>query len=148
MKTSLGYPDHQATVALLADASVRSRAGELSPVVTADVVADMAAAADSVHVDPAVLEYISTIATESRRAPEFRVGVSVRGCLALVRASKTWAAIHGRHYVIPDDVKTLAGPVLTHRVILDPEAEFAGATAADVMQRIVADIAPPAQRAA
>jgi MoxR-like ATPase len=148
MKTSLGYPDHQATVALLADASVRSRAGELSPVVTSDVVAEMAGIADDVHVDPALLEYVSSIATESRRAPEFRVGISVRGCLALVRTAKTWAAVNGRHYVLPDDVKALVEPVLAHRVLLDPEAEFAGTTAVEVLQRIVADIAPPAQRAA
>ncbi|MCW2700454.1 MAG: MoxR family ATPase [Blastococcus sp.] len=148
MKTSLGYPDHQATVTLLADASVRSRAGELSPVVTSEVVAEMAALADGVHVDPALLEYVSSIATESRRVPEFRVGISVRGCLALVRSAKTWAAVHGRHYVLPDDVKALVEPVLVHRVLLDPEAEFAGATAVEVLQRIVADIAPPVQRAA
>ncbi|MGY1815376.1 AAA family ATPase [Blastococcus sp. SYSU D00820] len=148
MKTSLGYPDHQATVALLADASNRSRAGELAPVVTAEVVAQMAGLADTVHVDPAVLEYVSTIATESRRAPDIRVGISVRGCLALVRAAKTWAAMQGRHYVIPDDVKQLAEPVLVHRIMLDPEAEFAGKTATQVMQQVVADIAPPAQRAA
>jgi MoxR-like ATPase len=148
MKTSLGYPDHQATVALLADAGTRSRAGELSPVVTSEVVAQMAGLADGVHVDPAVLEYVSTIATESRRAQEFRVGISVRGCLALVRTAKTWAAVQGRHYVLPDDVKELVEPVLAHRVLLDPEAEFAGRTATEVLQRIVADIAPPAQRAA
>jgi MoxR-like ATPase len=65
-----------------------------------------------------------------------------------VRAAKTWAAAAGRHYVIPDDVKTLAGPVLVHRVMLDPEAEYAEKTASDVMQKIVADVAPPAQRAA
>jgi MoxR-like ATPase len=76
------------------------------------------------------------------------VGISVRGCLAMVRAAKTWAAVHGRHYVIPDDVKSLVEPVLVHRVLLDPEAEFSGATASQVLQRIVADIAPPAQRAA
>jgi MoxR-like ATPase len=148
MKTSLGYPDHQATVRLLADASTRSRAGDLSPVVTSDVVAQMAGLADTVHVDPALLEYISTIATESRRAPEFRVGVSVRGCLALTRVAKTWAAAQGRHYVLPDDIKALAEPVLAHRVLLDPEAEFQGTTAVDVLNRIVADIAPPAARAA
>jgi MoxR-like ATPase len=148
MKTSLGYPDHQATVALLADASTRSRAAELTPVVTADVVSQMAAMADTVHVDPAVLEYVSTIATETRRSPRIRVGVSVRGCLALVRAAKTWAAAHGRHFVVPDDVKQLVEPVLVHRILLDPDTEFAGTTATEVMQQLVADVAPPAQRAA
>jgi MoxR-like ATPase len=148
MKTSLGYPDHAATVRLLTDASTRSRAAALNPVVTSDVVVQMIKAADTVHVDPLILEYVSTIATESRRAPDLRVGISVRGCLAIVRAAKTWAAAAGRHYVIPDDVKTLAGPVLVHRVMLDPEAEYAEKTASDVMQKIVADVAPPAQRAA
>jgi MoxR-like ATPase len=149
MKTALGYPDHQATVALLGDASVRSRAGELSPVVTSDAVAQMAGAADTVHVDTSVLEYVSTIAAETRRpSSDIRIGVSVRGCLALVRAAKTWAATQGRHFVLPDDVKDLVEPVLAHRILLDPEAEFAGRTAVELLQRIVSDITPPALRAA
>ena len=66
------------------------------------------------------------LAEETRNAAEVRVGVSVRGALALVRCAKVWAAAHGRNYVLPDDIKELAQPVWGHRFVLDPEAEFAG----------------------
>ena len=72
----------------------------------------------------------------------------MRGALNYVRAAKTWAASNGRHYVIPDDVKELAEPVLGHRLQLDAEAEFEGATVGDVIGRIFADVKPPAVRVA
>jgi MoxR-like ATPase len=146
MKTSLGYPDHQSTVRILSGASVRSHTAVLEPVITTQAVAGMADLAAQVHADPAVLEYVSRLAEETRTAPEIRLGASVRGCLGLVRAAKTWAASQGRHYVLPDDVKQLAGPVLAHRFVLDPEAEFSGVTSLDVLGRIVADVAPPQER--
>jgi len=93
-----------------------------------------------------VLEYITHIAAATRVAPEIALGASVRGALSLVRCSKTWAASRGRHYVIPDDVKELAEPVLAHRMVLDAEAEFEGGTTAASLQRILGEIAPPAQR--
>src|SRR5690348_16787505 len=108
MKTSLGYPDLEATVAVLADAKVRDRAGALGAVVTSSVVTDMAALADEVHVDPAILAYISQIAEASRRHVSVKLGLSVRGCLAFVRCAKTWAASQGRTHVIPDDIKMLS----------------------------------------
>ena len=108
----------------------------------------MAALAATVHVDPSVLSYITRLAEESRRAPEVKLGLSVRGCLAYVRAAKTWAAANGRHFVVPDDVKELAEPILAHRVILTPEAEFAGSTVLGVLARILADVKPPSDRAA
>ena len=80
--------------------------------------------------------------------PQTVIGASVRGGLALVRTAKVWAAAAGREYVIPDDIKELAQPVLAHRLILDTEAEFAGVTAIDVLARILETTAPPALRAA
>lgn len=148
MKTTLGYPDHESTVSLLAQAANRNRSAGVQPLITAKAVVDMARLAADVHVDSAVLSYIARLAEETRRAPEVKLGVSVRGCLAFVRAAKTWAASHGRHYVVPDDIKELAQPIMSHRVILHPEAEFAGATVEGVLSRIVADIQPPAERAA
>ncbi|MDX6245915.1 MAG: MoxR-like ATPase, partial [Frankiales bacterium] len=68
--------------------------------------------------------------------------------LAFVRAAKVWAAMSGRNYVVPDDIKELAAPVLSHRVMLDAEAEFSGATSLGVIARILADVKPPAERAA
>jgi len=101
-----------------------------------------------VHVDPSVLSYISRIAEATRQAPEVKLGLSVRGCLAYVRAAKTWAAASGRNYVVPDDIKELAEPILSHRVLLSPEAEFAGASVQGVLSRLIADIQPPTDRAA
>ena len=148
MKTSLGYPDHQSTVALLADAATRNRSAAVQPLITAKAVNDMAALAASVHVDPAILSYITRLAEETRRSPEVKLGVSVRGCLAFVRAAKTWAAANGRNYVMPDDIKELADPLMSHRVVLHPEAEFSGSSVPGLLGRILSDTLPPTDRAA
>ena len=148
MKTSLGYPDHEATIAVLADAKTRDRTKSLQPVVTSNVVSDMAALADEVHVDPAILAYVSRIAEETRRHPSLKLGLSMRGCLAFVRCAKTWAASQGRTHVIPDDVKLLAHPVLCHRLLLTAEAQFANTTVDQVIDQVLSEIAPPAERVA
>jgi MoxR-like ATPase len=148
MKTSLGYPDHEATVAVLADAKTRDRTKALQAVVTAGVVSDMASLADEIHVDPAILAYVSRIAEESRRHVSLKLGLSMRGCLAFVRCAKTWAASQGRTHVIPDDVKLLAHPVLCHRLLLTAEAQFANVTVDQVIAQILAEVAPPAERVA
>ena len=146
MKTSIGYPDLASTVEILAGSSVRDRSAALQPVITGQAVVDMSALAASAHVDPAVLEYVSRLAEESREAADVHVGVSVRGALALVRCAKVWASAHGRNYVLPDDIKELLRPVWGHRMVLDPEAEFAGATAESVVTRLLADVAAPQER--
>jgi MoxR-like ATPase len=76
------------------------------------------------------------------------LGMSVRACLAYVRAAKTWAAADGRHYVVPDDIRELAIPVLSHRLLLDAEAEFNGIAVEDVIAEILSQVKPPAERAA
>src|SRR5699024_3478152 len=133
MKTSIGYPDHASSVQILQGSAVRDRSSQLTPRISLQAVNDMTQLAATVHVDPAVLEYVSRLMEETRLAPEVRVGVSIRGALALMRTVKVWAAVNGRHYVIPDDVKQLVEPVWLHRFVLDPEAEFAGTTAKSVM---------------
>ena len=148
MKTSLGYPDHEATMAVLADAKTRDRTKALQPVVTSNVVSDMAALAAEVHVDPAILAYVSRLAEESRRHPSLKLGLSMRGCLAFVRCAKTWAASQGRTHVIPDDIKLIANPVLCHRLLLTAEAQFSNVTVDQVINQILAEVAPPAERVA
>jgi MoxR-like ATPase len=148
MRTSLGYPDEESTVRLLAEASNRNRSASVKPLITSQAVVDMAALAADVHVDPSILVYVSRIAEATRREPEVRLGVSIRGCMAFMRCAKTWAASMGRHYVLPDDLKELAMPVLAHRMLLDAEAEFAGATVANVLSRVLSSVEPPSERAA
>lgn len=148
MKTGLGYPDHESTIRLLSEAANRDRSASVTPIITAAVTAQMSEAADRVHVDQSVLSYVSRIAEESRRARHVKLGISVRGCLAYVRAAKTWAAADGRHYVVPDDIKELAVPVLCHRLLLDAEAEFSGVKVEDVIANILAEVKPPVERVA
>ncbi|MGN6428640.1 AAA family ATPase [uncultured Leifsonia sp.] len=148
IKTSLGYPDHATTVDLLLDSSNRARASSVRPIIAADSVTTLAQLASEVHTDASVMGYLSEIVSATRDDKDSALGVSIRGALALARAAKTWAIAAGRTYVTPDDIRELAQPVLAHRVIVDPESEFAGVTAADIVDRSVAAATPPAYRAA
>lgn len=148
MKTSMGYPDRAATIELLVNAKVRDRAGLVTPVITAATVAQMSSLADEVYVDPAVVSYVAELAEESRRQPHVKLGLSPRGCLALIRVAKTWAAADGRDHVLPDDIKELAEPVLCHRLLLDAEAQFSGITIETVITRLLSQVAPPTDRVA
>ena len=105
---------------------MRDRAALVTPVITAETIAQMSGLADEVYVDPAVIGYVAELAEESRRQPHVKLGLSARGCLAFVRVAKTWAAADGRDHVVPDDIKALAEPVLCHRLLLDAEAQFSG----------------------
>lgn len=146
MKTTLGYPDPASTRQILRNAHIRSHHVELDAVVTTRGLQEMAALARMPYVDDALLDYATRLVEATRQAAEVRLGVSVRGALALVRAATTWAAVEGRNFVIPDDVKTLADPVLAHRLVLEPEAEFDGVTPSSVIARILLDVQPPAER--
>ncbi len=147
MKTAIGYPDHAATVRIL-DSAGGARAVVLEPVVELEVVRDLIAVARTVHVDPVITDYVARLVDATRSHPDVRLGASVRGALALVRCAKTFAAMQGRHYVVPDDVKALAEPVLAHRLGLDPESEFDGVTASIVVAQILVETPPPSDRIA
>jgi MoxR-like ATPase len=148
MKTSIGYPDHSSTLRILEGAGNKAHEATVPEVITSEVVIEMAHLARIVHVDPSINDYVSRLIDATRSATEVRLGASVRGALALVRTAKTLAAANGRHYVIPDDIKTLAEPVLAHRLVLDPEAEFDGVTATSVMGQILIETSPPSERQA
>lgn len=148
IKTSIGYPDLDVTERILAGAADRNPSAALTPIITTNAVGDMADLAAAVHVEPAVLRYTAQLAEATRTDPATRVGVSVRGAIAMIRLAKVWAAASGRHYVIPDDVKLLVEPAWTHRLVLDPEAEFAGTTAGSVISRVLEEVAAPQARSA
>ena len=119
MKASIGYPDHASTLRILEGAGVtRARGRRCRRSSTARRSSTSRRLARTVHVDPTINDYVGRLVEATRTASEVRLGASVRGALALIRASKTLAAASGRHYVVPDDVKSLAEPVLAHR--LDP----------------------------
>ncbi|GAA4774097.1 AAA family ATPase [Microbacterium gilvum] len=146
VKTSIGYPTVEVTERILAGSADRNPAASLSAIITTGAVADMADLASTAHIEASVLRYAAELAEATREDPDTMLGVSVRGALAIVRLAKVRAASLGRHYVVPDDVKALVGPVWTHRIVLDPEAEFSGATAARVISRVVSQVAAPQVR--
>ena len=146
MRASLGYTDHAATVRILDGAAVPT--AELSPIITPQAMVGMADLAAQVYVDALVLDYIARLVDSTRSADEVRLGVSIRGALALTHAVRTRAASQGRTYATPDDVKSLAVAVLSHRLILHPEAEFDGVTQEAVVGQVLLDVAPPSRREA
>ncbi|MRX42777.1 AAA family ATPase [Agromyces kandeliae] len=148
MRTSIGYPDHASTIRILEGTDQRAHDHRVEPRLDADQIVEMAAMARTVYVDPTINDYVSRLVDATRSATEVRLGVSVRGALSLVRAAKTHAAGRGRHYVVPDDVKALAEPVLAHRLILDPEAEFDGVTASNMIAQVLIETPPPSARQA
>ncbi|WP_127793021.1 MoxR family ATPase [Agromyces sp. LHK192] len=148
MRSSIGYPDHASTIRILEGAEHRAHEHVVEPQLAPEEVVEMAALARRVFVDPTIHDYVSRLVEATRTAREVRLGVSVRGALSLIRAAKTHAAGRGRHYVVPDDVKALAEPVLAHRLILDAEAEFDGVTASNLISQVLIETPPPSARQA
>ena len=146
MKTSVGYPDRAALTRILGGSAKPDRSAGLSAVITSDAVSSMAGLAAGNHVEASVLDYIGALVEATRDSPDTRLGVSTRGAIAMTRAVRVWAAAQGRPYVLPADVQDLAEVVWAHRLVMDPDAEFAGATAADVITRALADAPVPSTR--
>ena len=143
IKTSLGDPGHEASLSILREARVRDRAATIRPVTTGADVLAMRAIAETVHVDDAILKYVVRLVEATRHNDRIAVGSSIRGALALVRSARVWAAADSRSYVVPADVKELASAVLAHRVILTPEATFAGDTTDSVIASVLDDVVAP-----
>jgi MoxR-like ATPase len=101
------------------------------------------AALQAVQVEPAVLQYLRKLISGTRESPRVRLGAGPRAGVHLLQASKARAALAGRPFVTPDDIRLLAAPVLQHRLLLSPEAEIDGATPADVLSEIVRKVEVP-----
>lgn len=146
MKTSVGYPDRAAAIQVLAGSAQPDRAKQLRPVITTGAVAEMADLVRDNFVSEVVLDYVQRLAEATRDDDDTVLGVSTRGAINMVRAARVWAAAHGRNYVLPDDIKELAAPVWTHRLVLSPEAEFAGGNATGVIARALSSVEAPKER--
>jgi MoxR-like ATPase len=118
-------------------------AAGLSPVVNPAQLAQIRRLIQGVRVEDGILNYVASITEATRRSPDLALGASTRAGVALLMASKTFAALRGRDYVSPDDVKVLVPPTLRHRVYLRPEAEIEGLDADAVFRRLLAQIEVP-----
>ena len=146
VKTTIGYPDRKALTRILAGSARPDRSKSLKTVITAPAVAQMADLAAGNHVEDSVLDYIGALVEATRSSPDTRLGVSTRGAIAMTRAARVWAASRGRAYVLPDDVKELAEVIWAHRLVMDPDAEFSGATARGVITRALEETPAPTTR--
>jgi MoxR-like ATPase len=147
-KIEVGYPSDQEEEDILAAVNRGFNAGDLEragvrPAMTRDEVLQARAAMAEVSIEPPVLSYVRKLVAATRRSARIRLGAGPRAAVHLLLAAKALAALRGRGFVTPDDVRYLAGPVLKHRLLLSPDAELDGATPADVLREVVSAVEVP-----
>lgn len=120
----------------------RTTPGVDSPI-EAELIARARGEADGVHVADSVYGYVSALATASRNHPHISLGLSTRGALAVMRCARVEAVLRGAEFVTPDDVKVVTRPVITHRLILSPDASLEGVRGDDVVDAILAQVPVP-----
>jgi len=143
MRLVMGYPSRSKEMEILDTHGQVSSFTDLKPVVAGEDVQRMIGIARRIHVSVPVREYLVDAVEATRNDPDILLGASPRATLFLQRAARTLAAIAGRNYTTPDDVKAMLRPVLTHRLILRPEAQMRGTIVSQVVDGIAATIAIP-----
>jgi MoxR-like ATPase len=143
VRMKVGYPTEDGEVEVLRRFEQRSPLEALQPVVHADELVRLSAALPGVHVEDEVARYAVRLARATRTHDAFDLGASPRASLALFRAARAYAAINGRDYVRPDDVKSLAHAVLGHRLVLSSNTRLRGRTSDDVLDEILAEVPVP-----
>ena len=143
MRLALGYPDARQEAAMLSEHSAGEPLDTLRPVSTAADIEAAIAAVKSVYVEESLHRYVVAILTHTRSDTRLSLGASPRSGISLLRVAKSHAVIEGRDYVTPGDVKAVAEDVLSHRVILAPEARTAGIDAADSIREALERTAIP-----
>jgi MoxR-like ATPase len=148
MRLTMGYPARSKELEMLDTHGERSTFEDLRPVVHAEDVVRMSEIAQHVHVADVVKGYIIDIAEATRAEPDLLLGASPRASLYLQRAARTTAAVAGRDYVAPDDVKSMIGPVFNHRLIVRPEAQMRGVGVDQILEGVSKSVAVPGTRVA
>ena len=143
MRFSLGYPSMQEELRMLELLQHSHPVDRLKPVAEANEVVAAQQVIRMVHVDPRVREYLLQIISQTRQHADLALGGSPRATIALFRCSQAMAAIRGRDYVLPDDIKKIIAPVMNHRLIVRPESRLRKITGEKVIEDIVGEIAVP-----
>jgi MoxR-like ATPase len=146
LRIHIGYPSAAHETAVLQRQILRHPLDELEPIGTARDLEHLQREVREVHVDLRLQQYVVAITGLTRTSPEVYLGASPRGSLALMRASQARALLHGRDYVIPDDVKALAHAVLEHRLIMNPEARMRNVTPHAVVSSVLGELPVPGSR--
>ncbi len=146
IRMSVGYPSFPDENAMLERLRLEHPIHSLQQVADADELRAAQAVVREVFIHEKVREYIVRISQATRRSPDLAMGASPRATLALYRTSQALAAIEGRKYVLPDDVKYCAEPVFCHRVILNPESRLRGRTSIEAVEAVLETIPAPVER--
>jgi MoxR-like ATPase len=136
MRIAIGYPEESEENAILERYRLSDPLPSLQAVTYPEEILQLQAERRNVRIAEPVREYIVRVARETRKHPEIELGASPRATMCLYQVSQAWAAIHSRDFVLPDDVKSLAPHVLTHRLIISPQAQLRGRR----LEELVADI--------
>jgi len=145
-KIEVKYPSLEEEIEILVNQhqqKTEHQLQEIVPVLSVDQIKSLRATIKSLFVEPKLLAYAAQIVHETRNNKSLFLGASPRASLAIVNSAKAVAAMEGRDFVTPDDIKKVAIPVLTHRVMLSPEKEMEGLTPADVISQIIKKIEIP-----
>jgi MoxR-like ATPase len=143
MRIEMGYPSRDAEIDILVADRDHAAAADLGAVISSEELMDLSRSVAQVHVAEGVREYIVAIVDATRRHPGLALGASPRGALGLQRAARTWAAAAGRDFVLPDDVKRLAVPVLAHRLVPTADAEMRGLGSLELIGELLASVPIP-----
>ncbi len=144
LQLSLGYPSHSQELEILRRNMAARPLADLTSVATGEDILALREERKKVRCAEPVLDYILRIAEATRRDERIRLGVSPRGCIALMEAAMAWALFSGRDYTLPDDVQKLAQPVLAHRLVLDRRSGLRGEKSSAVLASILREIRVPA----
>ena len=143
MQLVMGYPSRSKELEMLEAHGRTSTYADLEAVLSAEDIVRMVGIARRIHVSDPVKEYLVDTVEATRQDPDLLLGASPRATLFLQRAARTRAAVDGRHYATPDDVKAMLKPVLTHRLILRPEAQMRGAVLTEIVDGIAQGVPVP-----
>ncbi len=144
VRLQLGYPDRTEEVEILKRRMQRAQEDvQLDPAANAETILELQRTVESIHVDDDVLGYVTDIVQATRAKRQIEVGASPRGSLAIFKLARARAVFHGRDYVIPDDVKEVAGPALVHRMIMKAESWVKGVDPGVIVDEILRTIPVP-----
>lgn len=146
LKMKMGYPEVNEELEVLNRAQKKPPIEDLEPIISLEELRELQHQVREVIVDDTLKKYIVDIATRTRSHASIFLGVSPRGSIALMKSAQAYAFLHGRDYVIPDDIQFLAPYVFTHRIILKSESKFEGVSAEDVVKQILGRVSVPVQR--
>lgn len=145
MRLSLGYPTAEETARLLSLLIHEDPFSEVQPVITGETLLEMQRSVRGVTVHSDLLQYVTALAERTRSHEMIGLGISTRGALALCKAAQAYAALSGRDFVVPDDIKYLCVPVLCHRILLKAGLRGRGAQGAEILEEILSDIPVPTE---